>query len=215
VGGGSAATLTDAALNSAVAEAISFWQSAGAETSAIGAIQVRTADLVGSMLGHHFDNTNTIVIDSNAAGRGWSFGSAGLTGSVDLFSTVAHELGHALGFDHLDPIGVMQATFSPGAGSAATTGISSRDSFSFASPASGLIDTQTRVDDDSTGSLLDPAALVAFEDSDERFVFGEQETEPEWTPFAFSDDESVSPDRLFAEEPDLLFALAEGSAAAW
>jgi Bacterial pre-peptidase C-terminal domain/Bacterial Ig-like domain len=110
-GASTAGTLTDAALQSAVANAIGYWQATGVDTSPLGSISVRSADLVGSMLGHAFDDA--IVIDSNAAGYGWSFGSGGLSGSIDLQSTLIHEFGHELGFEHTAG-GVMSASLAPG-----------------------------------------------------------------------------------------------------
>jgi hypothetical protein len=117
-GAGAAKPLSAATLKNAVAHAIDYWRSQGVDASMLGSIDVRTADLVGSMLGHAFDGA--IVIDVNAAGHGWSLGSGGPAGTVDLYETVEHEMGHVLGFEHTDANPVMQATLSPNSGSPVT-----------------------------------------------------------------------------------------------
>lgn len=117
-GAGAAKPLSDAALKQAVAQAIGYWRSQGVDASALGSINVQAADLVGSMLGHTFDGS--IVIDVNAAGHGWSLGSGGPAGTLNLNETVEHEMGHALGFEHTDVNPVMQATLSPNFGSLVT-----------------------------------------------------------------------------------------------
>ena len=79
--------------------------------SAVRQMDVRIADLPGAFLGFAYPG-NSIVIDRNAAGHGWSVGS-GSDGSVDLHDAVAHEVGHLLGLDH-DDGGVMRAVLAPG-----------------------------------------------------------------------------------------------------
>lgn len=105
---GAASTLSNAALQRAVAHAIDYWRSEGADTRALSSIRVQTADLADAMLGHAFEGA--IVIDVNAAGHGWSLGQGGAAGAVGLYATVAHELGHALGFEHADASAVMRPT---------------------------------------------------------------------------------------------------------
>src|SRR5262249_42308104 len=57
------------------------------------------SNALGYQYGGHID------ISANAAGYGWS------SGRVDLVTTVEHELGHALGFDH-DNAGTGQGQYS-------------------------------------------------------------------------------------------------------
>src|SRR5262249_26426284 len=52
-----------------LAEAEARWQAAGVDTSILGAIKVRIADLGGATLG--FASDHTIWLDDNAAGWGW------------------------------------------------------------------------------------------------------------------------------------------------
>jgi hypothetical protein len=72
-------------------------------------------DRLGATLG------NWILIDSDAAGRGWLTDVAGADSAafagMDLLSVVTHEIGHLLGFDHDDAndYGVMAGGLSPGA----------------------------------------------------------------------------------------------------
>jgi hypothetical protein len=125
-GAGAAQPISAAALQDAIAHAIGYWSSEGVDTSALASISVTTADLVGSMIGHAFDGA--IVIDANAAGHGWSLGSGGAAGTVDLYETVEHEMGHVLGFEHTDANPVMQAMLSPNSGSVVTAPAGASDS---------------------------------------------------------------------------------------
>ena len=61
---------------------------------------VLIGNLGGSTLGRTADQV--ITIDDDAAGHGWStyIDSAVKEGKVDLFSALAHEYGHILGYDH-------------------------------------------------------------------------------------------------------------------
>jgi probable HAF family extracellular repeat protein len=98
-------------VQSLLGEAIARWQAAGANTSSLGSIDVRIADLDGTTLG--FTSGNTIWIDSNAAGWGWFVdatpnddsefttpGNQGEQNRMDLLSVIMHEMGHVLGYDH-------------------------------------------------------------------------------------------------------------------
>jgi hypothetical protein len=69
---------------------------------------------------------NTIWLDRDAAGFGWSIGTTGhdhefddggpasYLGHMDLLSVVSHELGHLIGLDHDHANAVMHETLSPG-----------------------------------------------------------------------------------------------------
>ncbi|MCA9072716.1 MAG: hypothetical protein KDA84_27525, partial [Planctomycetaceae bacterium] len=131
----SAATLTHSQLDSIVAAAISRYESAGLDSqslSQLAGVSFGIADLTGRQIG--LSRANSILIDVNAAGRGWfvdttpgldeEFDANGLAldlqalGRVDLLSTVVHELGHQLGLPDLYAEGdlnrVMGASILPG-----------------------------------------------------------------------------------------------------
>jgi hypothetical protein len=87
--------LTPEALKSAIDEAIASWRAAGISPEVLNGLRqlnFSIDNLSNNVLGFQFGNE--IVIDSDAAGYGYS------TGRVNLLSVVKHELGHALGFDH-------------------------------------------------------------------------------------------------------------------
>jgi len=107
-----------------LSEAFSRWQSAGVDTSALGQVDVRIADLGGLTLGRAADGV--IWLDDNAAGWGWfvdetpwddsEFSAADDRGErtrMDLLTVLEHEIGHLLGNDH-EADGVMQDTLTAG-----------------------------------------------------------------------------------------------------
>jgi hypothetical protein len=95
------AMLTQPMLESAVAEAISHWGTAGVSQQRLAEIShfdIGLANFSGAILGLASSSTNKIWLDVDAAGLGWSTNVIG--GGYDLVSAVRHEIGHALGFDH-------------------------------------------------------------------------------------------------------------------
>src|SRR5262249_24457258 len=107
-----------------LAAALARWQAAGVNTLALRGIDVRIADLGGTMLG--LASGHTIWLDDNGAGWGWFVdktpwedseftraGNQGEVGRMDLLTVLEHEVGHLLGREH-EAAGVMQATLDTG-----------------------------------------------------------------------------------------------------
>jgi hypothetical protein len=140
-------TLSEADLSAVVLEASEQWALAlGADwnaSSTLNTLQFSVADLSGSLLGMAVGNT--IYIDDDAAGYGWSAdtflqtpsvsGSAvksTASGGMDLLAAVMHEIGHILGREHgSEP--VMSPTLAAGQTTSESSQIPSVDlkSFSF------------------------------------------------------------------------------------
>ena len=117
-------TLTVSAVKPLVNQAIAHWQLAGADVSSLRNLDIRVADLGGTMLG--LASGHTITLDSNAAGWGWfvdltprsdseftTAGNQGEQGHIDLLSVLMHEVGHLLGHGH-DASGLMSETLATG-----------------------------------------------------------------------------------------------------
>jgi|GEM_PF-6986304 len=100
---GHAPVLQTAELQHVVDQAIDFWAQHGADSvdlSLLRETQVKIADLGGTQLGLT-DAANGVTIDDDAAGYGWWTGDGEINlHMVDLLSTVTHEFGHVLGYDH-------------------------------------------------------------------------------------------------------------------
>ena len=117
------ANLTEVQLQRAISGAIADLGAGGFEVSGLGHVQFHVVDLPGLLLG--WTAQNTIWIDQNAAGYGWSTDvspssnasflkvtgtnealaapGSPANGHVDLLTVVTHELGHVLGFASIDP----------------------------------------------------------------------------------------------------------------
>ncbi len=101
---GDVSNLSNVALNEAISAAMAHWvQAASLDPSMIAAlsnVNFEIADLPGLTLGRAVGNT--VYIDINGAGFGWSLDSTATFGSsrMDLITVAAHELGHLLGFHH-------------------------------------------------------------------------------------------------------------------
>jgi membrane-associated phospholipid phosphatase len=105
-------------------EALARWQVVGVNTSALGAIDIRIADLGGLTLGKADDGI--VWLDDNAAGWAWFVdatpwedseftmpGDQGEVGRMDLLTVLEHEIGHLLSHDH-EADGVMQDALTAG-----------------------------------------------------------------------------------------------------
>ena len=109
----SGAMLTQDMVRPVMDAAIQHWAAAGMAPSQLNVLRnadVEIVDLDGALLGLAY--SDWIALDRDAAGLGWStyVGSAATSG-VDLFSAIAHELGHLAGYEHsLDTHDVMAAT---------------------------------------------------------------------------------------------------------
>src|SRR5678815_638615 len=104
-------SLSNETLNAAIQQAIYAWASTDisrAQLHELHETKFIIADLPQTTLGLSLGDT--VWIDSDAAGSGWSANS----GAFDLVTAVAHELGHVLGIDHSAEPGVMHDDLAPG-----------------------------------------------------------------------------------------------------
>ena len=130
---GASAVITETDIEAIAAEAVSRLEEAygGDAAPTLAGVSIEVTDLPGNMLGATINTA--IYIDVDAAGYGWFVDSTpsedeeygessgdliALPGSeaedhADLLTTVMHEMGHALGFDHTDE-GLMAEAISLG-----------------------------------------------------------------------------------------------------
>ena len=104
--------MTPELLQLATQDAITFWRTEGLGVSSLSGIDIRISDLSDSVLGLAY--SDSILMDRDAAGFGWSVGASPAPGRVDLLSAVTHEIGHVLGFEHDAAFDVMRPTLTPG-----------------------------------------------------------------------------------------------------
>jgi hypothetical protein len=110
-----ATELTLASADAAIGAALGWWQREGADRTILGGVSFVVTDLADELLA--LAAGNTVYLDTDAAGFGWSLDAYGRDdGRIDLTSVLIHELGHVLGFDHddADTIAVMQENLDPG-----------------------------------------------------------------------------------------------------
>jgi len=111
------APLSSEQLAPVVAEAKQLWtQALGAgdpHLAALDGVSVQVGNLPTLALGATLGDT--ILLDSSAAGWGWSTSlDSPAPGRMDLLSTVLHEMGNAMGFAETDGHGVMGLVLDPG-----------------------------------------------------------------------------------------------------
>ena len=96
-------TIEQSDLDSIVDDAIAYWTQRGFSYEALAAVDIEVTDLKNNALG--IQSGNTIQIDADAAGHGWYVDSNVNTNEpfdgMDLYTTMAHELGHILGHQDL------------------------------------------------------------------------------------------------------------------
>jgi len=115
----------DANFMAVVNQAVAAWRQAGLDPADVARLQhlnFGAADLGGDTLG--LSSGDGIVLDATAAGYGWSEGAAPEAGKVDLFTALAHEMGHTLGLGEGttdQPSDVMFESLLPGTRKAPTT----------------------------------------------------------------------------------------------
>jgi hypothetical protein len=100
---GTGVAVTPENVNHLFAMAVDQWAHA-ATPDQFSNVEVRIADLSGTILGLASEATETIWVDADAAGHGWQLDVNSRKGGIDLVTVLSHELGHLLGRADLDPV---------------------------------------------------------------------------------------------------------------
>jgi hypothetical protein len=121
--GADAPPLTDQQLQAAVSTALVRLENAGVDPALVARLasaHYEVGNLPAPLLGYTFARDNTVVIDANADGYGWSVDPTAppAAGHMDLLTTVLHEMGHLDGRPDVNtathPNNLMDATLAPG-----------------------------------------------------------------------------------------------------
>jgi hypothetical protein len=110
-GPGTTSRLAPGQVRATLARAIAYWRSRGVAAAALSGIRVAVVPMDGDRLGQSVGRV--LHVDADAAGWGWSTGTAVRPGRIDLLSVLVHEIGHVLGREHTVG-GPMAAELAPG-----------------------------------------------------------------------------------------------------
>lgn len=96
-------SITNTQVNGLLDDATAYWAGRGFNTDLFADLNFEIKDLGGNLLG--LQGGNTIFLDDDAAGYGWYVDADPMTNEsftgMDLFTTLTHEMGHALGLSDL------------------------------------------------------------------------------------------------------------------
>lgn len=202
-------TLTQSILQQAFGNAIDYWSAAGvhaADLSLLSSTSLGFSDLPGSLLGLAYAD-NSITIDSDAAGYGWSFGSD-LLGGVSLTDSLIHEVGHLIGFDHDDGLSVMAPTLAPLTSASQLVGSELSDAFfDFTANRDNLQTTLNNSFGNESSEDLDDSLAVLFVRTEpigvsvDDGIWGDRQTDDNWalSTNQDSEDESGLKDDVFGD----------------
>jgi len=110
VGPGASGAPSAGAVARMLASAVRWWVARGGDADRLRGVRVVVTSMAGTDLAQTVGRT--ILLDTDAAGWGWSLTGA-RAGRMHLLSVLVHELGHVLGHAH-DEGGVMTDRLAPG-----------------------------------------------------------------------------------------------------
>ena len=92
--------ITEHEVEALIDQAIGIWSHVIPNAaSLLQNVQAEVRDLPDGVLGQADETTQTIWIDRDASGWGWSYD---VDSGINPLSVVVHEVGHLLGFEHSD-----------------------------------------------------------------------------------------------------------------